>query len=409
MENKKGKHKRVYQITCKECGTGATMASPRAKYCSKTCNQRAYEKRKGLTKPEFIGETKPYKPIGQNKLTLQRLPQQQRQFIQEQQTETVSELDKLKHQRQLLLNAFQREVDRIPENVYRNWGAATGAVVGMKQLNKDDDLVTGGMKVIGISLIFGMVGKHIVSESFKDTDHRKKQERLGILKFKIDAINEEITGIELRQKQLSSFKRKKINDLLNSKPEGIISAEDYKKAIIPTLGFKEGYKYLMGDPSPGFYSVLTGSPGQGKSTFAVQFANYFQKEHGKVLFVAAEQRGINKPLQELLRRFKTKFDVETSPQTYDSKKWIETAKNYDLVIIDSATNLELSPTQIEDIRSNASNTSFLVLLQSTKDGKYKGSTEWEHNCDIFLKADDMKIYQTKSRYTKPAHIVVDPY
>lgn len=390
-------------IECSVCKKKVEKKNSRAIYCSGACKQRAYEERKGIKAPDFIANPP------QKKFTINRTPTPSYQFIRQVAQPAQSEYERLKIQKQNLIIKFNRIASTNFNSEHKIWMTVAGVAAGGYMTNANDSGMDLFVKLVGVPALFRWAGSGILNDMFLEEREQKKATQLERIKSDIQIIDQRINTLELtlRNSEIASNRIRKFD--VTKKPKGIVSAEDYKKAIIPTLGFKEGYKYLMGDPSPGFYSVLTGSPGQGKSTFAVQFANYFQKEHGKVLFVAAEQRGINKPLQELLRRFKTNFDVETSPQTYDSKKWIDTAKNYDLVIIDSATNLELSPSQIEDIRSNASNTSFLVLLQSTKDGKYKGSTEWEHNCDIFMKADKMKIYQTKSRYAKPAHIIVEPY
>ena len=99
-----------------------------------------------------------------------------------------------------------------------------------------------------------------------------------------------------------------------AKSGDFISAADYRKITIPTIPMAAQYDYLFGMPSRDFYMVVHGLPGNGKTSFAVKFAEYFNKQHGKVLYLASEQSGIDLSFQEILKEQNATFQIHTDPR-----------------------------------------------------------------------------------------------
>jgi len=185
----------------------------------------------------------------------------------------------------------------------------------------------------------------------------------------------------------------------------ILSAQQYRMADIPSIGFKGQYLYLMGDPAKDFYMLLSGMPGNGKSTFAIKFSQYYQDNHGKVLYLAAEQSGYNKPLQNLLKENSATFDINIEP-TNKVTDIVEFCKGYDLVVIDSINNLRIQPDDLSRIKKELPNLGIVAIMQSTKDGKFKGSQEFLHDSDIHIVCEKPHAKQKKSRYAPPSEIMV---
>ena len=373
---------KTYKINCAHCGKEAIRKSKMAIYCDDFCKKRAYEKRKGIEAPGFL------KKIEKNKikqtLKFQKLKSNPQQLTFR---EPSAELEILKQHRR-----YWREVLNDARQGVYSFGKILGGGIGVASAENTEEKIVNG-------LIGGVVGNLF--------DNWSRKVDIKNAETAIRNLTERIDNLERASKLVSTgkiFTRKK--DRVRFTSSTIKSSQEYRKEVIKTLGFDGAYKYLMGDPQQNFYVVLTGAPGNGKSTFAVKFANYFQKKFGDVLFLAAEQSGTNLSLQKLLERNDAKFDIETKPRAWGNEEWEKAANHYKLIIIDSATVLDLTPIQVEGIREKAPNTAFLVVLQSTKEGTYKGSTQWKHDCWTFLKAEDMVIYQTKCRDTQPAHVEV---
>lgn len=196
-------------------------------------------------------------------------------------------------------------------------------------------------------------------------------------------------------------KKRKKKQTLNK----IMSGQEYTNIHIDSIGIKDKYKYLFGDPGPGFYMLVTGMPGNGKSTFAIKLGQYFQENHGKVLFLAGEQSGMNKPLQNLLKMNGVTFDIDTKPSKKASEI-IKVAKGYSMLIIDSVNHLNLAPYDIREIKKSLPKLSIVGIMQSTKEGNFKGSQEYLHDCDIRINCVDMIANQTKSRFAPKSEIPI---
>lgn len=362
---------------------GKPLVGKQTKNCSKSCKVLRSQQKNGVKPPPFVEQV-----LAKQKRDEKRTVEMQQNPQTIQFRNPTEEIILLKEQ----LTYWEGVKRDAKEGIYSFATIAAGGIGVASGQTRGEKILNG--------LAGAFLGK--VVDNWRQGSDLKYAEKA------IENLKRNIKNLEEAQKLIQTkriFRRNGNRVQFEPKVTSTIqTADSYRKTVIDTLGFKDAYRYLMGDPAANFYAVLTGESGNGKSTFAVQFANYFQSNHGKVLLMAAEQRGMNKPLQQLLRKYDAKFDIETEPHKWNTEKWIEAANAYQLLIVDSATNLGLAPEQIENIRANAPKTGFLVILQSTKEGNYKGSTEWKHNSDIFLKAEKMSIYQTKSRYSKPAHI-----
>lgn len=182
-----------------------------------------------------------------------------------------------------------------------------------------------------------------------------------------------------------------------AKKGAYLNASDYRKINIPRIPMTSEYDYLFGMPARDFYMVLHGLPGNGKTSFAVKFGQYFNKHHGRVLYLASEQNGVDLAFQEVLKRYKASFQLHTKPKQLTEEHLLTAFKSYDLIILDSATNLGFYPNQIKDLQEK-SGKAVIAILQSTKDGKFKGSQEWLHDVDISVQIDDFKAVLQKSRF-----------
>ena len=56
--------------------------------------------------------------------------------------------------------------------------------------------------------------------------------------------------------------------------------------------------------------------------------------------------------------------------------------NYDFIILDSVNDLGLQLQDYKDLRAKYPNAAFIIILQHTKSGKYRGGKDWEHEIEI---------------------------
>jgi predicted ATP-dependent serine protease len=211
------------------------------------------------------------------------------------------------------------------------------------------------------------------------------------------AINEQI---HIRKQRLKS-----LGVEIKAEETGILGADelenlDYAKYIFGD----DKYGQFMGNPAVGFHAIVFGLPKGGKSIWSMQFADYLANHFGNVLYIASEE-GFKGTIKQKItewttNRDKLKFGNFTG---YDEIK--NNINGYDFVFIDSLDFAKISVEEMEELKALNPNTSFITVKQVTKDGKFRGSQEYAHNCDIIVEIID-GIANQKGRYNPAAQMEV---
>lgn len=367
------------KANCAHCGKYFIQKNSRHKYCSDSHRKMHHRKRNGIAEPEFLSQRKsvgkPYELISSNEVMV-RTPDAEIAMIESQ------------------IVYYEQIVREAGAGVLPLWMlglAGAGAIAGKGQFEK-----------IGFALVGGFVGSAF--------DAKRKQNIVATAQKNLRLLKKH------RKEAKSALKIAKMNlksGFINQPKKGLlktIGTTEYKTKNIPTIGIDKNsqYHYLFGDPSANFMMLLHGLPGNGKSTFCIQLADYFKRKHGDVLYIASEQKGLNRSFQDLLNKYvTTDFDISNNAKDHNFKSINKAANQYSLVILDSVNHLGITAIEFEKIRENAPKTAFIAIMQSVKDGNFKGSQEWAHNCDIIVEMKNMVANQTKSRFAPPSHIRVN--
>ena len=179
----------------------------------------------------------------------------------------------------------------------------------------------------------------------------------------------------------------------------MISTADILKMEFETFEIGSGFEEIMSkNPSKDFLAMVHGSPGSGKSSFAIRFASYFQNNVGSVGYFSIEE-GISRTFQvKLIDNTKYgDFPVITENNATQIGKQ---AHNLDLCIIDSASHIPFSKADINMILKSRreSPTAFILIYHETKGGDYKGDTKIGHDIDIEFKIENGVISVMKNRF-----------
>lgn len=245
-------------------------------------------------------------------------------------------------------------------------------------------------------------------------DHTESQNLANSSQNIIDNADREMFLIEQRLTQLrqekARIKQWVQDEILVENEEGIytvnneilkdiVSADEYKQMDIPVIQFKGAYKYLLNESREKFYKIVSGLPEQGKTSYCVKFASYYAANHGKVLYMPSEQSGKNIDFQKVITLMNgSGFDIDINVNAYDFQKLLERVQGYDLVILDSINNMKLNTTQVQEINKRVA---VMAVMQSTKDGGFKGGQDFYHDCDKFVIIDKLTASVSKSRGTNP--------
>ncbi len=201
-------------------------------------------------------------------------------------------------------------------------------------------------------------------------------------------------------KQLRQCKKRTYSDSTrgacshNHGLSGVLTAEEMANRTFDMLNFNSMYASLIGRPAKNFTMMLHGEPGAGKTTFLLKFAKYLAENFGKVLYVSSEEFAastMTEKVNELLNPFPANL--------FFSENFKEAnISDYEFVILDSVNDLGLKLQDYKDLRKAHPETAFILILQHTKDGNYRGGKDWEHEIEIAGEVQSGSITIYRNRY-----------
>jgi predicted ATP-dependent serine protease len=174
------------------------------------------------------------------------------------------------------------------------------------------------------------------------------------------------------------------------------------KSDYPHYKFRGEFYRLFKNPDKAFVAMIYGKPGNGKSTFAIQFADYLAKNFGKVLYASNEE------FKEYEKASKSLQDnLVLNGVDSDDIKWTKDLNGLDLnkynfVFVDSVQSVGLEIKDFEQIKHNYANTAFILIFQVNKGGVFSGNNGWRHLVDAVLEVNDFTTYNQK-RYAGEAN------
>jgi non-canonical (house-cleaning) NTP pyrophosphatase len=169
---------------------------------------------------------------------------------------------------------------------------------------------------------------------------------------------------------------------------GIMSARELMNYTYQRYGFDGRWGDFVGQPSVNFHAMIFGRPKQGKSILSVQWAKYLSENFGRVLYVASEE-GFSVTLQKKVVEFamdNPRLDFANFRDFTQIREAVN-AGNYQFVFIDSVNFIKITPEDVEEIKAENPATAFITIQQATKNGNFRGSQEFAHNCDMVIRVE----------------------
>lgn len=236
--------------------------------------------------------------------------------------------------------------------------------------------------------IGGLLGYVLGSQTHISEDH------------KANVINEILT---FRQRQ-----QENINDEQNDGRQsgGIMSSNELINHTYTKYNFTGKWNDFVGQPSKNFHAMIYGRPKQGKSILAVQFAQYLSENFGRVLYIASEE-GFSVTLQKKVAEF-AQDNPNLDFANYRNFEQIKEAlhvRKYQFVFIDSVNFIKITPEDVEDLKAQNRGTAFITIQQATKNGNFRGSQEFAHNCDMVIRVEAGQASH-QGRFQEPTEMAV---
>jgi len=237
--------------------------------------------------------------------------------------------------------------------------------------------------------IGGVLGYLLGSTAYVDQDHKSK------------IINDILTSQNrLREEGENQFNEENPSD------RGIMSSTELVNHTYTKYNFDGKWNEFVGQPSRNFHAMIYGRPKQGKSILAVQFAQYLSENFGKVLYIASEE-GFSVTLQKKVAEFamdNPNLDFANYRDFNQIKEALHVRK-YQFVFIDSVNFIKITPEDVEDLKSANKGTAFITIQQATKNGNFRGSQEFAHNCDMVIRVEAGQASH-QGRFQEPTEMAV---
>ena len=385
----------MHNTNCPRCGKSLEDKRASAKYCSNSCRVAACQERKGI-KPFF------------DKSTNKTQPNKRRAHIANIIDRQDLKLQELQAKRNALIWDYQSTLNKLPEYRGKLIGFGTGLY-----LSRNEEPLVQLASIVGLTLVGALV-----DNTLQQTEQTKIQ-KLNFIAYRIKAIDSEILAIEVSTKQnrvvmsaepktepikaenenlpvielpqlVTTSNRKSFVDV------GRMTLADLNKQTFDTINLGNEYEFI-GEPESNFYMVLHGQPGNGKSTWALNFAHYLSNNFGKVLYNSSEE-GFSKSLQNKAKDMKSDYLYLSNLRTFDDLRK-EIAKGYyRFIFIDSINDMKITPEELQLLRSKNKKSGFIGVLQATKGGNFKGSNDFAHDCDIKIRFENYVPIMEKNRY-----------
>ena len=243
-----------------------------------------------------------------------------------------------------------------------------------------------GLGAIG-TLALGIIGYNMGSgKSLTDEQKAKIQARL-----------------QAKAQELLRLQRDE--EIEDSTSTGIMSSRDLKDYRYDNYDFEGKWLDLVGKPAKKFHMMVYGRPKQGKSYFCFDLAQYLSN-FGKVLYIAAEE-GFSATLQKKLEDMGGDNDNLdfANFRDYDTIKNALPGHDYRFVVIDSVNYIRIEPEQIEELKADNPRMALITVQQATKDGKFRGSQQFAHNCDIIIEVIQGVAHST-GRFAPPSEMAI---
>lgn len=160
-----------------------------------------------------------------------------------------------------------------------------------------------------------------------------------------------------------------------------------------------GYEWLGSFPSH-WSCMLSGAPGNGKTTFALLLASAIsEKRKERACLYWSHEEGHSESLKRKLKQNKIASENLLITRATNFKEFLDDIKAFHpiIFIVDSLNDTGLGKKEIKYLKNNIKAIG-IYIAQFTKAGKYKGDSSWEHEVDLFLEINQLKANIKKNRF-----------
>lgn len=176
------------------------------------------------------------------------------------------------------------------------------------------------------------------------------------------------------------------------RPEGLYGVNDIANRPVKQIAIDGRYKDDFNELYSDTQVLIWGPPGGGKTSYLLFFAQYLANKGLNVLFVANEEfkrSTFTKKMKEL--------DIKDHPNLHFAPKLPTSLTDFDAIFLDSVQSLGMDLKAYIKFAEQNSGKIIVPIIQSTKEGDFRGGKDWEHEVDIAGEIRNRKLILRKNR------------
>lgn len=241
--------------------------------------------------------------------------------------------------------------------------------------------------------------KYKVKEKAKVKARAPKKEKPKVLKAK--PVKKVTVKMVASAKPKPVAKSKPVKKVVKLKPlrklNGIVSADQISAMDIKEVPIDGIYKQVFNKLYTDSQLMVWGMPGSGKTVGNLLLADYLQDRMGlKVLYLANEEMN-RSTLVDKLRKFKISNKIAFAKNLREVQKAGKSIDHYDVVFFDSIQSMGIDLNAYKQLVDEHPGKIFVLIVQSTKDGDFRGGKDWEHEVDIAGEYINRQLVMRKNR------------
>jgi len=168
------------------------------------------------------------------------------------------------------------------------------------------------------------------------------------------------------------------------------------------LQFTGRFLKFVGKPEKNFYMIISAAPGHGKTTLALNFANYLTN-FGKVGYVVNEENEarIKRKLEQVKNIVSPELLFSFENLNVEQIKDFVNRNGVEYLFIDSLQQANMDAVEMNHLKAEFPDIALIVISRSTKVGVIRGSQNKEYDSDINVVFTKQGIAQTiKNRFAE---------
>lgn len=194
------------------------------------------------------------------------------------------------------------------------------------------------------------------------------------------------------------------------KNSNVLTSEQLMNMEFEYLEMDGEWADFMQEPAKNMKIAIWGKPKNGKTSGAAKLANYLTK-FGNVLYNFVDQ-GFNKSTQDIWKNSGNSENPKAFPgnaRTLDELESLIASGDYQFVFIDMINDyIDKEKTKPQEFKERFiekyPSVSFILIMEVTKSGNFRGDQKWTHIVDAICTVEDF-LMENRGRYGVGHHVI----